>query len=82
MTMVRRIFIVLVGLVALLVIFLGSEASAQQTAESDAIVVEGRILRPLASYIIQRANVDFGLEAKKKSFLKKIETSIDEPPFK
>lgn len=52
-----------------------------QEGELDSIVIEGRIMRPQASYIIQRANVDFGLNAKKRSFVNKIVQSIEEEPF-
>ncbi len=52
-----------------------------QDIELDSIVVEGRILRPQAAYSIQRANVEFGIEAKKRSFVGKIQLSIDEEPF-
>ncbi|MCC6157401.1 MAG: hypothetical protein IT350_05060 [Deltaproteobacteria bacterium] len=52
-----------------------------QEGELDSIVIEGRIMRPQASYIIQRANVDFGLNAKKRSFVNKIVQSIEDEPF-
>lgn len=54
--------------------------AAAQDVELDAIVIEGRIMRPQASYIIQRANVDFGISAKKRSFIAKIEQSVEEEP--
>jgi len=63
-------------------VFLGAHKVYAQENESDMIVVEGRILRPQAAYIIQRARADFGIEAKKRSFLPKIEASINEEPFK
>jgi hypothetical protein len=61
---------------------IGTHKVYAQEIEADSIVVEGRILRPQAAYIIQRANVEFGIEAKKRSFVQKIESSLDEPPFK
>jgi hypothetical protein len=47
----------------------------------DPIVVEGEIQRPEAAYIIQRAQLDFGIAAKRRSFIQKVSSSIDEPPF-
>jgi hypothetical protein len=52
-----------------------------QVLELDAIVVEGRIQRPQASYIIQRASIDFGIQAKRKSFVDQIVQSIEGKPF-
>ena len=49
--------------------------------ELDALIVQGQIQRPQAVYIIQRANLDFGAEAKRKSFVSKIRETIDEEPF-
>ncbi|NLH49868.1 MAG: hypothetical protein GX444_14905 [Myxococcales bacterium] len=60
---------------------LAGVAAAQNYMELDPIVVEGQIQRPEASYIIQRANLDFGIIAKKRSFIYKIEESIDGAPF-
>lgn len=62
-------------------IMLAAVDARAQDLELDSIVVEGRILRPQAAYIIQRANVEFGIEAKKRSFVQKIEESLDETPF-
>ncbi len=61
--------------------FLIPQADAQEIMELDAIVVEGRIQRPQASYILQRASVDFGINAKRKSFVSKIVESINTEPF-
>ena len=49
--------------------------------ELDALIVEGQIQRPQAVYIIQRANLDFGADAKRKSFVSKIKETIREEPF-
>lgn len=49
--------------------------------ELDALIVEGQIQRPQAVYIIQRASLDFGAQAKRKSFVHKIKDSIFEDPF-
>lgn len=54
---------------------------AQGFMELDPIVVEGQIQRPQAAYIIQRATMEFGLQAKRKSFVYLIESSIEEEPF-
>lgn len=58
-----------------------STGSSQSVMELDAIVVEGRIQRPQASYIIQRASLDFGIQAKRRSFVGKIVTTIENDPF-
>ena len=60
---------------------LAPSSSAQSIMELDAIVVEGRIQRPQASYIIQRASLDLGIQAKRRSFVEKIVKTIDEKPF-
>ncbi|MDP8222714.1 MAG: hypothetical protein P9L99_05085 [Candidatus Lernaella stagnicola] len=65
----------------LLVLALAPSVAAQGYIELDPIVVEGRIQRPEAAYIIQRAQIEFGMQAKKRSFLSKVEESIDGGPF-
>ena len=60
---------------------LAPSSFAQSIMELDAIVVEGRIQRPQASYIIQRSSLDFGIQAKRRSFVDKIVKTIDEKPF-
>lgn len=81
--MSRKIFfgLVLLILIGTVVPHLIDTANAQAVLELDAIVVEGRIQRPQASYIIKRATLDFGIQAKRKSFVKKIEATIDSEPF-
>ncbi len=54
---------------------------AQSVMELDAIVVEGRVQRPQASYIIQRSSLDFGIQAKRRSFVDKIVKSLEGDPF-
>jgi hypothetical protein len=49
--------------------------------ELDAMIVQGQIQRPQAVYIIQRANLDFGADAKRKSFVSKIQETIEGDPF-
>ncbi len=56
-------------------------ADAQAIMELDAIVVEGRIQRPQATYIINRASADFGIQAKRRSFVDKIVVTIEKEPF-
>lgn len=71
---------------ALALLLLGmavSEAGAQQRKKIvlGEITVEGRRQKPQAFYILQRQNLNFeGLELK-KSFLPRIEKSIDKQPF-
>jgi len=60
---------------------LAAVAAAQNFLELDPIVVEGEIQRPQAAYIIQRASLEFGLQAKKMSFIYLIEQSIELAPF-
>lgn len=78
-------WVVLMAVTALLLsaLVLGAPtlASAQAYIELDPIVVEGQIQRPEAAYIIQRAQLEFGMQAKKRSFLYKIEESIEAAPF-
>ncbi|MBZ0273630.1 hypothetical protein K8I61_16450 [bacterium] len=68
------------ALVAALILSAVAVARAQD-AEMDTIVVEGRILRPQAAYIIQRASIEFGIEAKKRSFVGKVVESVNKEPF-
>lgn len=81
-----RKWIALSALVLLTSAFLAPSAgTAQQRRgsyiELDALIVEGRIQRPQAVYIIQRASLDFGAQAKRKSFVTKITESIRHEPF-
>ena len=64
-----------------LVILSPGKANAQSVLELDAIVVEGKIQRPQASYIIQRASLDFGMQAKRRSFINKIPETIESDIF-
>ncbi len=78
MPWIRIIAIVAIAGCALSLAALGH---AQSVMELDAIVVEGRVQRPQASYIIQRSSLDFGIQAKRRSFVDKIVKSIDGDPF-
>lgn len=62
---------------------LGSQANAQERKKIvlGEITVEGRRQKPQAFYILQRQNLNFeGLELK-KSFVPKIEKSVEKQPF-
>ncbi len=77
--MSKFVTIMLIAAVALMMA--APPVFAQTYIELDPMVVEGRIQRPEAAYIIQRAQLEFGMQAKKRSFLFKIEESIDGAPF-
>ncbi|RDV38033.1 hypothetical protein DV096_09465 [Bradymonadaceae bacterium TMQ3] len=58
------------------------KASAQQAIfEFDEIVVEGRIQKPEAFYIIQAANLSYEPVDPKPSFLPELLESVEEEPF-
>ncbi|HPQ71096.1 MAG TPA: hypothetical protein PKW95_18365 [bacterium] len=76
-----KAFAITVVVLALLVGAFAGLALAQGFMELDPIVVEGQIQRPQAAYIIQRATMEFGLQAKRMSFVNLIENSIEEEPF-
>jgi len=81
--MKRWVWSIAVSALLLTALFLGAAppAAAQGYIELDPIVVEGQIQRPEAAYIIQRAQLEFGMQAKKRSFVYKIEESIEAAPF-
>ena len=68
-------------LAAFAVMVVAPTVFAQGLIELDPIVVEGEIQRPEAAYIIQRAQLEFGMQAKQRSFLFRIEESVDGAPF-
>lgn len=79
-------FIVCMGVIALIILGLTVQTSFAQTKkrvylEFEAAVVEGRVQRPEAVYIIQRAGLDFASQVRKESFLKEITESIERKPF-
>ncbi len=76
-----KAFTIAVVVLALLGGVFAGLALAQGFMELDPIVVEGQIQRPQAAYIIQRATMEFGLQAKRMSFVNLIESSIEEEPF-
>ncbi|HPM78826.1 MAG TPA: hypothetical protein PK961_17175 [bacterium] len=76
-----KAFTIAVVVLALLGGAFAGPALAQGFMELDPIVVEGQIQRPQAAYIIQRATMEFGLQAKRMSFVNLIEHSIEEDPF-
>ena len=58
------------------------EAAAQQAIfEFDEIVVEGRIQKPEAFYIIQAANLSYEPVDPKPTFLPELLESVEEEPF-
>lgn len=79
-SLIRKIY-KFISLVVFMVILTTDAAYGQNILEMDAMVVEGRIQRPQASYILQRANLDFGITAKKKSFVNEIVKTIEKEPF-
>jgi len=79
-TDMKRLLVYFASIVMFLVASI-SLSSAQNVLELDAIVVEGRIMKPEASYILQRASLEFGITAKRKSFVKEILKTVDENPF-
>lgn len=79
-------FIVCMSVIALIILGLTVQHSFAQTRkrvylEFEAAVVEGRVQRPEAVYIIQRAGLDFASQIRKESFLKEITESIEKKPF-
>jgi hypothetical protein len=79
------LFVCLAVLATVVLLGLGAvekaRAADNNLMELDPIVVEGQIQRPEAAYIIQRATLDFGMTAKKRSFIGKVKSSIDGDPF-
>ncbi len=74
--------IVVMSLIAaLLLLALHTIVAAQETGEIETIIVEGKIQKPNAFYILQRASMEFGLQAKRRSFIPLIERSIETAPF-
>ncbi len=55
--------------------------SGRSFLELDAVVVEGKIQRPQAVYIIQMAGLDFTSQPRKMNFLKEIVNSVEKEPF-
>jgi predicted small secreted protein len=79
--MKKKIALIL-AVVMLLTLVLAAIVAAQGTGgDYEPIVVEGRIQRPHAFYILQRASMEFGLQAKRRSFIRAIEHSIEQAPF-
>ncbi|HDH97045.1 MAG TPA: hypothetical protein ENF73_04895 [Proteobacteria bacterium] len=77
---------VCVSALALVTLIVGPHASWAKTKrrvylEFEAAVVEGRVQRPEAVYIIQRAGLDFTTQIRKESFLKEITESVRKKPF-
>lgn len=58
-----------------------SEAAAQRVIEFEEIVVEGRIQKPEAFYILQHASLSYEGLNPKPSFLDELLESVEEEPF-
>ena len=83
MRMLRR-WMIPVLLVVSTVFIAPSGANAEKKEryiELEALIVEGQIQRPQAVYIIRRAGLDFGVGAKRNSFIDKVKETIQEEPF-
>lgn len=75
---------VLVSLIAAGGILLGfgvSPAQAQRVIEFEEIIVEGRIQKPEAFYILQHANLNYETLNPKPSFLEELLESVEDEPF-
>ncbi len=48
---------------------------------TEGIVVEGRIQKPNAFYVLQRSSMDYDWESLKQDFLPKILEATEKPPF-
>jgi len=48
---------------------------------TEGIVVEGRIQKPNAFYVLQRSNIDYDWETLKQDFLPKIHQATQKHPF-
>jgi len=77
----KKLWLVLLIVALLSVSAYALVAAQEEGGEYDPIVVEGRIQRPHAFYILQRATMEFGLQAKRRSFIPLIERSIEQAPF-
>ncbi len=67
------------------VVTLSGTAHAQEKKKKvlklDEIAVEGRIQKPQAFYILQRANLNFNALDRRETFLPKVVKSVDKDPF-
>ncbi len=77
----RKSVFLLAGILIVFAFCWPTPSAAQGYIELDALIVQGQIQRPQAVYIIQRAGLDFGAMAKRKSFVGKITGSIEDDPF-
>ena len=77
--------IVCVSAIALVILIMSPQASWAKKKkvylEFEAAVVEGKVQRPEAVYIIQRAGLDFTTQIRKADFLKEITDSVKKKPF-
>jgi hypothetical protein len=56
-------------------------AKKKKVIRLDAMVVEGRIQKPQAFYILQRSNLTFDELNRTESFVPKVEKSVEKDPF-
>lgn len=77
----KILFLLLAAGIMLLAFWSVGQAQDAGFEEFEPIVVEGQIQRPHAFYIIRRAGMEFGIQAKKRSFIHMIEESIEGEPF-
>jgi hypothetical protein len=61
--------------------FLASQALAQRVIEFEEIVVEGRIQKPEAFYILQHANLNYEALNPKPSFMTELLETVEDDVF-
>lgn len=59
----------------------GKATEPKHVIRLEVVRIEGRIQKPQAFYILQRANLNFGGLDMKESFIPRILRSVDKPPF-
>ncbi|MFU8806837.1 MAG: hypothetical protein ACNA8W_23725 [Bradymonadaceae bacterium] len=74
---------IIAGLITMAMIFFFSvpQAFAQRVIEFEEIVVEGRIQKPEAFYILQHASLSYERLNPKPSFLDELLETVEEEPF-
>jgi hypothetical protein len=77
MTRIALLALVMVAGVSLF----NQDAHAQRVIEFDEIVVEGRIQKPEAFYILQHASLSYENLNPRPSFLDELLESVEEEPF-
>ncbi len=79
----KRFIVVTMGLVLSISLPMTVMAQSRQgtTIRLEEIRVEGRIQKPQAFYILPRSNLDYEALDRTRSFLPKIEESVEREPF-